>query len=173
MLLLSGVCRMAEWLKKQAEREAEKEQRRLERLQRKLAEPKHQFTDPEFQQQCHDLSERLEDSVLKGKHTSSWQYNTRFFLISLCDSQRVSGLQASSSGQVKVDDVSGVKRANPDQSQQPKKKKKKAAAAGGACFWFVSHGSYCLAARYMLARLATVWFCRFPFVRTLFLFCWV
>ncbi|KAM9856916.1 splicing regulator SDE2 isoform 1-T1 [Aulostomus maculatus] len=57
---------MAEWLKKQAEREAEKEQRRLERLQRKLAEPKHQFTDGEYQRQCHDLSERLEDSVLKG-----------------------------------------------------------------------------------------------------------
>ena len=57
---------MAEWLKKQSEREAEKEQRRLERLQRKLSEPKHQFTDPEYQQQCHDLSERLEDSVIKG-----------------------------------------------------------------------------------------------------------
>lgn len=57
---------MAEWLKKQAEREAEKEQRRLERLQRKLSEPKHQFTDPEYQRQCHDLSERLEDSVIKG-----------------------------------------------------------------------------------------------------------
>lgn len=57
---------MAEWLKKQAEREAEKEQRRLERLQRKLREPKHQFSDPEYQQQCHDLSERLEDSVIKG-----------------------------------------------------------------------------------------------------------
>lgn len=57
---------MAEWLKKQAEREAEKEQRRLERLQRKLKEPKHQFSDPEYQQQCHDLSERLEDSVIKG-----------------------------------------------------------------------------------------------------------
>lgn len=57
---------MAEWLKKQAEREAEKEQRRLERLQRKLSEPKHQFADPEYQRQCHDLSERLEDSVMKG-----------------------------------------------------------------------------------------------------------
>lgn len=57
---------MAEWLKKQADREAEKEQRRLERLQRKLAEPKHHFTDPEYEKQCHDLSERLEDSVLKG-----------------------------------------------------------------------------------------------------------
>lgn len=59
---------MAEWLKKQAEREAEKEQRRLERLQRKLAPPKHQFCDPEYQQQCHHLSERLEDSVLKGQY---------------------------------------------------------------------------------------------------------
>lgn len=58
---------MGEWLKKQAEREAEKEQRRLERLQRKMAEPRHQFTDAEYQQQCHDLSERLEDSVLKGE----------------------------------------------------------------------------------------------------------
>ncbi|TNN25026.1 Protein SDE2 [Liparis tanakae] len=57
---------MAEWLKNQTEREAEKEQRRVERLQRKLAEPKHQFSDPEYQRQCHDLSERLEDSVMKG-----------------------------------------------------------------------------------------------------------
>ncbi|XP_069386550.1 splicing regulator SDE2 isoform X2 [Paralichthys olivaceus] len=99
---------MAEWLKKQAEREAEKEQRRLDRLQRKLSEPKHQFTDPEYQQQCHDLSERLEDSVLLG-------------------------LQASSSGHVKVEDVSATKRSNSDQSEQPQKKKKKKMAS--ACFW--------------------------------------
>ncbi|XP_047221240.1 replication stress response regulator SDE2 isoform X2 [Girardinichthys multiradiatus] len=99
---------MADWLKKQAEREAEKEQRRLERLQRKLAEPKHQFTDPEYQQQCHDLSERLEDSVLKG-------------------------LQVSSSGQVKVGDVSAAKRPNVDQNQASLKKKRKTAAAVG--FW--------------------------------------
>lgn len=58
--------RMAEWLKKQADRDAEKEQRRLERIQRKLAEPKHRFMDTKYEQQCHDLSERLEDSVLKG-----------------------------------------------------------------------------------------------------------
>ncbi|XP_043970940.1 replication stress response regulator SDE2 isoform X2 [Gambusia affinis] len=62
---------MADWLKKQSEREAEKEQRRLERLQRKLSEPRHQFTDPQYQQQCHDLSERLEDSVLKGLQVTS------------------------------------------------------------------------------------------------------
>ncbi|KAB5526132.1 hypothetical protein PHYPO_G00148240 [Pangasianodon hypophthalmus] len=61
---------MAEWLKKQADRDAEKEQRRLERIQRKLAEPKHHFTDSEYEQQCHDLSERLEDSVLKGMQAS-------------------------------------------------------------------------------------------------------
>uniref|UniRef100_A0A3P9CDN3 SDE2 telomere maintenance homolog (S. pombe) n=1 Tax=Maylandia zebra TaxID=106582 RepID=A0A3P9CDN3_9CICH len=99
---------MADWLKKQAEREAEKEQRRLERLQRKLNEPKHQFTDAEYQQQCHDLSERLEDSVLRG-------------------------LQASSSSQVKVDDMCGAKRLNCDQSEQPAKKKTKT-AGGGGCF---------------------------------------
>ncbi|NWX86015.1 SDE2 regulator, partial [Nothoprocta pentlandii] len=58
---------MAEWVKQQAEREAEKEQRRLERLQRKLAEPKHFFTNPSYQQQCHEMAERLEDSVLKGR----------------------------------------------------------------------------------------------------------
>uniref|UniRef100_A0A3Q3X0A7 SDE2-like domain-containing protein n=1 Tax=Mola mola TaxID=94237 RepID=A0A3Q3X0A7_MOLML len=89
---------MAEWLKKQAEREAEKEQRRLERLQRKLQEPKHQFSDPEYQQQCHNLSERLEDSVIKG-------------------------LQVSSSGQVKTDDTSATKRPSSDHSEQPHKKK--------------------------------------------------
>nr|XP_015828037.2 splicing regulator SDE2 [Nothobranchius furzeri] len=94
---------MAEWLKKQAEREAEKEQRRLERLQRKLAEPKHQFTDPEYQRQCHDLSERLEDSVLKG-------------------------LQVSSSSQVKVSDDSTPKRRSTNLSKQPQKKKKKTVA---------------------------------------------
>lgn len=58
--------RMAEWLKKQADRDAEKEQRRLERIQRKLAEPRHRVTDTEYERQCHNLSERLEDSVLKG-----------------------------------------------------------------------------------------------------------
>ncbi|KAM7394856.1 hypothetical protein PAMP_021634 [Pampus punctatissimus] len=98
---------MAEWLKKQAEREAEKEQRRLERLQRKLAEPKHQFTDSEYQQQCHDLSERLEDSVLKG-------------------------LQVSSSSQVKANNVSAAKRPNSDDGEQPERKRKATAAA---CFW--------------------------------------
>ncbi|XP_055014384.1 splicing regulator SDE2 isoform X2 [Boleophthalmus pectinirostris] len=61
---------MAEWLKKQAEREAEKEQRRLERLQKKLAEPKHHFTDAQYTQQCHELAERLEDSVIKGLQVS-------------------------------------------------------------------------------------------------------
>ncbi|XP_032419096.1 splicing regulator SDE2 isoform X2 [Xiphophorus hellerii] len=92
---------MADWLKKQSEREAEKEQRRLERLQRKLSEPRHQFADPQYQQQCHDLSERLEDSVLKG-------------------------LQATSSGQVKVG-------ADPDQNRAPARKRRKTAAAAG--FW--------------------------------------
>ncbi|NWW49152.1 SDE2 regulator, partial [Pedionomus torquatus] len=62
---------MAEWVKQQAEREAEKEQRRLERLQRKLTEPKHFFTNPDYQQQCHEMAERLEDSVLKGLQASS------------------------------------------------------------------------------------------------------
>lgn len=58
--------RMAEWLKKQAELDGQKDQRRLERLQSKLQPPRHQFSDTEYQQQCHELSERLEDSVLKG-----------------------------------------------------------------------------------------------------------
>ncbi|XP_068796252.1 splicing regulator SDE2 [Struthio camelus] len=62
---------MAEWVKQQAEREAGKEQRRLERLQRKLAEPKHFFTNPDYQQQCHEMAERLEDSVLKGLQATS------------------------------------------------------------------------------------------------------
>uniref|UniRef100_A0A8I5YKU0 Replication stress response regulator SDE2 n=1 Tax=Pongo abelii TaxID=9601 RepID=A0A8I5YKU0_PONAB len=62
---------MAEWVKQQAEREAEKEQKRLERLQRKLVEPKHCFTSPDYQQQCHEMAERLEDSVLKGENEDS------------------------------------------------------------------------------------------------------
>ncbi|ERE72952.1 putative UPF0667 protein C1orf55 like protein [Cricetulus griseus] len=62
---------MAEWVKQQAEREAEKEQKRLERLQRKLAEPKHYFTSPDYQRQCHEMAERLEDSVLKGMQAAS------------------------------------------------------------------------------------------------------
>lgn len=62
---------MAEWVKQQAEREAEKEQKRLERLQRKLAEPRHCFTNPSYLQQCHEMAERLEDSVLKGENRGS------------------------------------------------------------------------------------------------------
>ncbi|XP_019745209.1 splicing regulator SDE2 [Hippocampus comes] len=62
---------MGEWLKRQADREADKERRRAERLQRKMAEPKHQFSDPAYQRQCHSLAERLEDSVLKGLQAAS------------------------------------------------------------------------------------------------------
>lgn len=57
---------MADWLKKQAEREAEKEQQRAERLQRRLREPEHRFSEQLYLQQSHQLSERLEDSVIKG-----------------------------------------------------------------------------------------------------------
>ncbi|XP_029913358.1 splicing regulator SDE2 isoform X3 [Myripristis murdjan] len=88
---------MAEWLKKQSEREAEKEQRRAERLQRKLSEPRHQFSDADYQQQCHDLAERLEDSVLKG-------------------------MQAASSGLVHVEERA-AKRTKPEQSQHAAKRK--------------------------------------------------
>ncbi|OWK51668.1 Protein SDE2 [Lonchura striata] len=59
-------CRMAEWVKKQAEREAEKEQRRLERLRRKLAEPRHTFTDPEYERQYREMAERQEESLRIG-----------------------------------------------------------------------------------------------------------
>ncbi|XP_012586421.1 PREDICTED: protein SDE2 homolog isoform X2 [Condylura cristata] len=62
---------MAEWVKQQAEREAEKEQKRLERLQRKLAEAGRCFASPDYQQQCHEMAERLEDSVLKGMQAAS------------------------------------------------------------------------------------------------------
>ncbi|XP_077082859.1 splicing regulator SDE2 isoform X7 [Siphateles boraxobius] len=89
---------MAEWLKKQSDREAEKEQRRLERIQRKLAEPKHYFTDTNYERQCHDLSERLEDSVLKG-------------------------MQASSSGLVQADEKPNRKRPSPTDGQKKAKKK--------------------------------------------------
>lgn len=57
---------MADWLKKQAEREAEREQQRAERLQRRLREPEHRFSEQLYLQQSHQLSERLEDSVIKG-----------------------------------------------------------------------------------------------------------
>ncbi|XP_068088929.1 splicing regulator SDE2 [Hyperolius riggenbachi] len=91
---------MAEWIKKQAEREAEKEQRRLERLKRKLEEPKHYFTDPEYHRQCSDMSERLEDSVIRG-------------------------LQASSSSVVSPESSDCHKRKNESQVDKGKCKKKK------------------------------------------------
>ncbi|KAF0873870.1 SDE2 protein, partial [Crocuta crocuta] len=62
---------MAEWVRQQAEREAEKEQKRLERLQRKLAEPRPCSANPAYQRQCHEMAERLEDSVLKGMQAAS------------------------------------------------------------------------------------------------------
>nr|XP_017524725.2 replication stress response regulator SDE2 isoform X2 [Manis javanica] len=62
---------MAEWVRQQAEREAGKEQKRLERLERQLAGPGHCLTSPGYQQQCHEMAERLEDSVLKGMQATS------------------------------------------------------------------------------------------------------
>ncbi|XP_041044578.1 replication stress response regulator SDE2 [Carcharodon carcharias] len=91
---------MAEWIKKQADREAEKEQRRLERLQRKLSEPKHYFSDPQYEQQLDEMSERLEDSVLKG-------------------------LQASSSAVVSAEGGAVRKRAHPSTNTEAKEGKKK------------------------------------------------
>ncbi|XP_028293923.1 splicing regulator SDE2 isoform X2 [Gouania willdenowi] len=99
---------MADWLKQQSERESEREQRRAERLQRKLSEPKHLFNDPQYQKQCHDLAERMEESVLKG-------------------------LQASSSSQVQVGGAS--KRASSDQSQPQKKKTRREGPASASWFW--------------------------------------
>ncbi|XP_035993585.1 replication stress response regulator SDE2 isoform X3 [Fundulus heteroclitus] len=122
---------MADWLKKQAEREAEKEQRRLERLQRKLAEPKHQFTDPQYRQQCHDLSERLEDSVLKGDGSEPVTGQNRW---QRGDGVCVAGLQASSGAQVTAGDASAAKRPALDQNRAPLEKKRKTAAAA-AGFW--------------------------------------
>nr|XP_060610157.1 splicing regulator SDE2 [Anolis sagrei ordinatus] len=90
---------MAEWVKQQAEREADKEQRRLERLKRKLTEPKHFFTNPDYQQQCHEMAERLEDSVLKG-------------------------MQASSSTMVSPESGESQKRLNEPEKGAPSKKKK-------------------------------------------------
>ncbi|XP_051939936.1 splicing regulator SDE2 [Hippocampus zosterae] len=91
---------MGEWLKRQADREADKERRRAERLERKMAEPKHQFSDPAYQRQCHSLAERLEDSVLKG-------------------------LQAASGSQA----AAASKRPGPARRQPPLKKKKTTAGA--------------------------------------------
>nr|XP_033795133.1 replication stress response regulator SDE2 [Geotrypetes seraphini] len=96
---------MADWVKKQADREAEKEQRRLERLQRKLSEPKHYFTNPEYQQQCLEMSERLEDSVLKG-------------------------MQASSSKMVSPDPSNGHKRFNVSELEGVKPEKRKCIWSG-------------------------------------------
>lgn len=122
---------MAEWLKKQTEREAEKEQRRLERLQRKLREPEHRFSDIEYQQQCHELSERLEDSVIKGTVSQHGSHDFVRGVQEICNwSRSLSGLQASSSGQAKADDASTMKRLNSSQSEQPHVKRKKIAS-----FW--------------------------------------
>ncbi|XP_077574645.1 splicing regulator SDE2 [Stigmatopora nigra] len=57
---------MGEWLKRQADREVEREERRIERLRKKAERPQHDASDPDYQRQCHSLAERLEDSVLKG-----------------------------------------------------------------------------------------------------------
>lgn len=84
------------------------------------------------------------------------------FFLSLLDYniRCVSGLQASSSSQVKVDDVSAAKRPNSDYSEQPhkKKKKKKAAAttAAAACYWWVSQfPSSCFYSHFQLWRWKT------------------
>ncbi|ELK10643.1 replication stress response regulator SDE2 [Pteropus alecto] len=101
---------MAEWVKQQAEREAEKEQKRLERLQRKLAEPRHCFTSPDYQQQCHEMAERLEDSVLKG-------------------------MQATSSKMVSAE-IGGETRKRPNKS----KRDEGTSAAKRKCFWLGMEG---------------------------------
>ncbi|XP_078714706.1 splicing regulator SDE2 [Lampetra fluviatilis] len=57
---------MAEWLKQQTDREAERAERRRQRLERRLSQPKYHYSDPVYEQQLHDMAERLDDSVIKG-----------------------------------------------------------------------------------------------------------
>ena len=64
-----AIClnRLAEWVKKNANAEAEKEQRRRERLERMARDPKHVFVDPAYDEQRANVSESLEEAVEKGK----------------------------------------------------------------------------------------------------------
>ncbi|XP_060767358.1 splicing regulator SDE2 [Neoarius graeffei] len=64
---------MAEWLKKQADRDADKEQRRLERIRRKLAEPKHELNFAEYEQECEERSKMMEAAVRQGLQASKVQ----------------------------------------------------------------------------------------------------
>ncbi|KAG8123335.1 putative cDNA sequence BC031781 protein [Naja naja] len=127
---------MAEWVKQQAEREADKEQRRLERLKRKLAEPKHFFTNPDYQQQCHEMAERLEDSVLKGSDLlffSAFDYLPVSVSSSCILKQFVqSGMQASSSTVVSPES-SESRKGMADSGTGPPSEKKR-------CLWLGIEG---------------------------------
>nr|XP_017524724.2 replication stress response regulator SDE2 isoform X1 [Manis javanica] len=132
---------MAEWVRQQAEREAGKEQKRLERLERQLAGPGHCLTSPGYQQQCHEMAERLEDSVLKvmntgclATHKSTHTHTVSAYGPLNSVGQWATGMQATSSKMVSAEISENRKRPNKsitDKGARAEKRK---------CFWLGLEG---------------------------------
>ena len=60
------ICRLREWVSKQAEREKEKAEKRRERMERRKSGPKHNFDDPDYEKQKTIVTENLEDALQHG-----------------------------------------------------------------------------------------------------------
>ncbi|XP_036758829.2 splicing regulator SDE2 isoform X1 [Manis pentadactyla] len=132
---------MAEWVRQQAEREAEKEQKRLERLQRQLAGPGHCLTSPGYQQQCHEMAERLEDSVLKvmntgclATHKSTHTHTVWAYGPLNSVGQWATGMQAASSKMVSAEISENRKRPNKSKTDKGARAEKR------KCFWLGLEG---------------------------------
>ncbi|XP_078001080.1 splicing regulator SDE2-like isoform X2 [Glandiceps talaboti] len=58
--------RLSEWLKKQADKEREREVRRREKLEKMASEPRHFFNDQKYEQQKQSIMENVSDALSQG-----------------------------------------------------------------------------------------------------------
>ena len=64
------LCRLKEWLAKEAEREQEREERKKDRLAKHLR-PQHKFDDEDYHEQKAKVQEDLQDALNTGlNHTN-------------------------------------------------------------------------------------------------------
>ncbi|XP_070577337.1 splicing regulator SDE2-like [Ptychodera flava] len=63
--------RLAEWLKKQADKERERQARKREKLERMASEPKHIFNDQKYSQQKESIMENVHDALSQGMQAAA------------------------------------------------------------------------------------------------------
>eukprot|EP00731_Ephydatia_muelleri_P027790 Em0019g663a len=62
---------IAEWIKKEPERQKQKRDEKRKRREKRMEEPKHYFSDPKYMQQMQSTSEEIQDALKQGMEAAT------------------------------------------------------------------------------------------------------